>query len=263
MSSATAYLLYAVFALGGVGVYLALPKGDQTKLLAGSVMGVLSLVALLIVLIVRGLAPAAHGAYFVLFSTVAIAAAFRVITHPKPVYCVVYFVLVALAVAAMLVVQQAEFLAVGVVLVYAGAIIVTYVFVIMLAQQEGTATYDVHAREPFAAVLAGFVLMAAIAAQAGDLPAPRSVKGPTVALAADRPADVHTAETSPAHVPSNTRSMGWQLAGRYAVVLQVAGVLLLVSMVGAVALSRKTMPSDVVQYPRRPLGQAGREAEPY
>ena len=97
-------------------------------------------------------------------------AASRVITHPKPVYCAIYFVLVVVAVAALLVLQQAEFLAVALIIIYAGAILVTYLFVIMLAHQGGSPTYDRRAREPFLAILAAFVLMAAVAGKAADLP---------------------------------------------------------------------------------------------
>jgi NADH-quinone oxidoreductase subunit J len=144
---------------------------------------------------------------------------------------------------------------VALIIIYAGAILVTYLFVIMLAQQPTATFYDQNAREPLAAVLVGFVLAAIIAGHAGQ--------GPVSAKAASQltlASDVATPEN--AHAASNTLSLGAYLFTRYVVVIELAGILLLVSMVGAIALSRKRIDSDV-QWPRRPLGQIGKEVEPF
>jgi hypothetical protein len=63
----------------------------------------------------------------------------------------------------------------------------------------------------------------------------------------------------------NTAQIGALVMTRYVVALQIGGLLLLISMVGAVALSRKRVPAEGVpwQPPLQPLGQAGREAEPF
>jgi NADH-quinone oxidoreductase subunit J len=92
------------------------------------------------------------------FATVALLAAGRVVTHPVPTYSALYFALVVLSVAVLLVMQRAEFLAVALVIIYAGAILVTYAFVIMLAQQSGAAATDAQAREPMLAILVSFVV---------------------------------------------------------------------------------------------------------
>ncbi len=73
--------------------------------------------------------------FFVIFSVIAVAAAVRMITHSKPVYSALYFILVVLSSAGLFLLLQAEFMAFALVIVYAGAILVTYVFVLMLAQQ--------------------------------------------------------------------------------------------------------------------------------
>jgi NADH-quinone oxidoreductase subunit J len=151
-------------------VYFLLPKAGRSKTLIGAVFGLAAVAAFIILAATRIVAPDSGAVYFYVFATIAILAAARVITHPKPVYCAIYFVLVVVAVAALLVLQQAEFLAVALIIIYAGAILVTYLFVIMLAQQGGAPTYDRRSREPFRAVLAGFVLMAAVASKAADLP---------------------------------------------------------------------------------------------
>jgi hypothetical protein len=62
----------------------------------------------------------------------------------------------------------------------------------------------------------------------------------------------------------NTFAIGAIVMTQYVVALQIAGVLLLISMVGAVALSRKKVPMDIPwAAPPTPLGEAGRQAEPY
>ena len=137
----------------------------------GATLSVSAIVGLFVVVGAPGSEDRSDGVYFSLFAAMAILAATRVITHPKPVYSAIYFVAVVIAVAALLVLQEAEFLAVALVIIYAGAILVTYLFVIMLAQQPGSPIYDRRTREPFLAVVVGFVLMAMIAGRAGELPA--------------------------------------------------------------------------------------------
>lgn len=256
MTPATSYLLYMVFALGGAAVYLLLPKGDRSHLAAGGVIGLLAIIAWLVVLAVGIVAPEGTSVLFYLFATIAIVAAVRVVTHPKPVYSAVYFVLVVVAVAALLLLQHAEFLAIALLIIYAGAILVTYLFVIMLSQQGGETVYDRHSREPVLAVLAGFALMAAIAGHVGEVPASASASV-RVVPAADQPGEVYQAQ------PGNTYAIGSAVMTRYVVALEIAGVLLLVSMVGAISLSRKKVPSEIVDAERKPIGQAGREVEPY
>jgi NADH-quinone oxidoreductase subunit J len=211
-------------------------------------------VGLVVVLAARVVVPDATSFYFYLFASIAVVAAVRVVTHPRPIYSALYFVLVVLAVAALLVLQGAEFLAIALVIIYAGAILVTYLFVIMLAQQGGSPLYDRNAREPFLAVLAGFVLMAAIAGHAGALP--QTAVTPVI----EAQSMIETsANTTP---PGHTAEVGLMIMTQYVVVLEIAGVLLLVSMIGAIALSRKKVP--VPERGRsQPLGQIGREVEPY
>src|SRR5687767_13528825 len=77
------------------------------------------------------------GVYFWAFSAVALIGAVRVVTHPRPVYSALYFVLTVFATAGLFILMWAEFMAAALVLIYAGAILVTYVFVIMLAASAG------------------------------------------------------------------------------------------------------------------------------
>jgi NADH-quinone oxidoreductase subunit J len=244
VTASTGLLLYLAFAAGGLGVYFMMPRAERSTVTVGAIFGVAGLLGLFALIGTRLTGVHELGVYFYLFSTIAVAAAARVITHPQPVYSAIYFVLVVIAVAALLVLLAAEFLAVALVIIYAGAILVTYLFVIMLAQQPGSPIYDRQAREPFAAVVAAFILMGAIAGQATALPA--------------------SARATPAAAfASHTAAVGAIITTKYVVVLEIAGILLLVSMVGAIALSRKRVASDVVRTPRAPLGEVGKDVEPF
>jgi len=159
-------------------------------------------------------------------------------------------------VAALLVLQDAEFLAVALILIYAGAILVTYLFVIMLAQQPGSPIYDRRTREPFLAVVVGFVLMAMIAGRAGEFPV-RAAEKATLADGGRNPG------SAAPQLTGNTMAIGAVVTTKFVVALELAGVLLLISMVGAIALSRKRVTSDAIRAPHRTLGQIGKEVEPF
>jgi len=69
---------------------------------------------------------------FVLFGAVAVGASIMVVTRKHPLASALYLILALVAVAALFVLRQAHFLAAVQVIVYAGAVIVLFVFVIML-----------------------------------------------------------------------------------------------------------------------------------
>lgn len=255
MSPSSVYAIYLLFAVGGAALVCLMPQSNRSRKMLGILLGISAVVGLLALLAMQRLDSEHPRALFYVFSVIALIAGTRVITHSKPVYSAIYFVLVVVATAAILVLQSAEFLAVALIIIYAGAILVTYLFVIMLAQQPTTALYDRSAREPVGAVLVGFVLVAMIAGHLGRTPV-SPVKPTQVTLASD------SVPQRPAAPESNTLSLGGYLFTRYVVVLELSGILLLVSMVGAIALSRKRIVSDV-PWPTRPLGQIGREVEPF
>ncbi|MCK6456936.1 MAG: NADH-quinone oxidoreductase subunit J [Phycisphaerae bacterium] len=243
-------MTYTVAALGALALYLALPRGRASHRTAGFVFGVASMAGLLTVLRYGLGDPAASNLYFLILSFLTVGGAVRVVTHPKPVYSALYFVMVVLATAALAVLAGAEFLAAALVIVYAGAILVTYVFVIMLAQQSesaaGALTYDTTAREPGWSVVAGFVLVATLAGVILERPWP-------------------AAEGEAGVAASNALSIGREVLTRYAVSLELAGVLLLVAMIGALAIARKPVPTDEVPPPDEtaPPGETGRRVRPF
>ena len=180
-------VLYTTCVLGAVGLYLLLRPGGRSMTVAGVVLG-LGAVAWLLFRAAAGTGPTEQRpeAFFVIFSLIAVASGARMISHPRPVFAALYFVLVVISSAGLLLMLEAEFMAFAVIIVYAGAILITYLFVLMLAHQsptpdEGEApeAYDRIPREPGAAVLVGFFVMALLA---------HTLVGPKRAIAGKRKA---------------------------------------------------------------------------
>ncbi len=167
-------IIYGACVLGAIGVLLALPRRGVKLGLLGGILGGAALGAAFLALLPRlaangdaAVTGAGPGVLFYIFAFIAAAGALRMITHPRPVYAAMYFILVVIASGGLFLLLAAEFMAFALVIVYAGAILITYLFVIMLAQETPDdddhsvlTEYDANAREPVAAVMAGFVLMA-------------------------------------------------------------------------------------------------------
>jgi NADH-quinone oxidoreductase subunit J len=215
-------ILYVILVLGAVGLFFAVPGSRPALRRLGLLLTAAATAALLVgagrLLTAHVSAPA-----FYLCALVAVLAAVRVITHTKPVYSALYFVLLVVAVAGLLVLLQAGFLAVALLWVYAGAILVTYIFVIMLAQQTRAAPYDVQARDPFWGLLGGFVLLGVIASQ--------------LLGGAD------AAQPAAGEYEGTVEAVGTLLLTQYVVAIQLGGVLLLAAMVGAIAIARRPAPA--------------------
>ena len=163
-------LLYCYHVAGVVGVMMAMPR---RKTGVAAIGGVIAAIAggglLLAMLLVAGPAGEAPNPYFYAFSFLALASGVRMITHPRPVYAALYFILTIIASCGMYLLLSAEFMAFALIIIYAGAILITYLFVIMLATQAPTedeedrlADYDAVAREPIASSAIGFSLLAVL-----------------------------------------------------------------------------------------------------
>ncbi len=223
-----AIFLIGLLTLGAVGLFLAMPGGRADAARLGFLLLAAAGGAFIAVIELAATRGTSLGG-FLGCALIALFAAFRVITHTRPVYSALYFVLLVVAVTALLVLMQAEFLAVALVIVYAGAILVTYVFVIMFAHQGRPVPYDAKSREPLLGCLAGFALLTVIAAQSEMLKA-----------AADRtplPAAVRDAA-------GTVEAIGVPLLTDYVIGIQMAGLLLLAAMVGAIAIARRPSASD-------------------
>lgn len=148
-----------------------------------------------------------------------------VVTTPKTVHSVVFLVLNFLCVAILYVVLRAEFLAVIQVLVYAGGIVVLYLFVVMLVNLKRAP--EAH-EDPRRLARTGLALSGAVLFELAGI----VVYGFGRIVPASAPA-------APVPVEGNTEELGYLLYTDYLIPFEVASVLLLVAMVGAIVLARR------------------------
>jgi NADH:ubiquinone oxidoreductase subunit 6 (subunit J) len=147
--------------LGLIGVYLLLPRVRPYPMIWGAAA---SGVALLLagLLLIRGGMAVPENLLFYCFSAIAIVSGGLLITQRNPVHAALSFALVVLSTCGLFLLQAAPFLMAATIIVYAGAIVVIFLFVIMLAQQTGWSDADLRSREPLIATVAGFVLTGAL-----------------------------------------------------------------------------------------------------
>ena len=189
-----------------------------------------------------------RGAFFYLFSAVLLFSAFRVITARNPVHAALFLVLAFFQAAAVWLLLKAEFLAISLVLVYVGAVMVLFLFVVMMLDID------------VAALRAGFWKHFPLAAMMGVVIA---LEMAAVLMGGFRPEEPRpmqaVAQAAAQGVQfSNTRELGKLLYSAYLYPLEIAAVILLVAIVAAIALtlrerkdSRHMDPSDQVRVKAR------------
>jgi NADH-quinone oxidoreductase subunit J len=156
--------------------------------------------------------------FFYLFSAVLLFAAFRVITSRNPVHAVLYLMLAFSQASALWLLLKAEFLGLTLVLVYLGAVMVLFLFVVMMLdiRFEGE-RWGFWQNFPLAATVGALIAAELIAVLWIGFPALSSA--------------VPVAEGS------NTRALGKLLFTEYVYPVEVAAVILLVAMLAAIALT--------------------------
>lgn len=162
---------------------------------------------------------------FYLFAAITIASAVMVISARNPVHSVLFLILAFFNSAALFVLMGAEFLAMILVVVYVGAVAVLFLFVVMMLDIN-----FVELRQGFLQYLPvggliGLILFVELAAVLGAW-----VVAPDVAQMVERP-------TPPPAEVSNTLALGRILYTDYAYLFQLAGLILLVAMIGAIVLT--------------------------
>lgn len=277
--------LYIASVIGAVSLFMMMPRRGFNPRKLGALLGAATLGGLWLVLYRTWMAsgeptglPGGAIAYYYIFSAIAIASAVRVITHTKPVYAALWFVMVVLASAGLFLALSAEFIALALIIIYGGAILVTYLFVLMLAAEAGdpiahpenAPEYERVAREPAIAVAAGFILLAVILSLVfADQPLEPN---PLAAAPSDRVltrgGGEHAAQAvlpnravdrlgqrliqDGTEVPAvliaeqtrldNIERVGLDLFRANPLGLELAGIILLVSLVGAVVIARQKVP---------------------
>ncbi|NDP38583.1 MAG: NADH-quinone oxidoreductase subunit J [Rhodoferax sp.] len=163
--------------------------------------------------------------FFYFFSIVLLFAAFRVITSRNPVYAVLYLVLAFFQAAAIWLLLKAEFLAIALVLVYVGAVMVLFLFVVMMLDIKVDGLREGFWKHfPLAAMVGVVIALEMAAVLMGGF---RVMDEPQGAVAIGQ-AGVEL---------SNTRELGKILYSQYVYPLEIAGAILLVAMIAAIALT--------------------------
>ncbi len=106
---------------------------------------------------------------FLILAAVTVVSAIGAVTFRNPVYCAIWFGQSLLGTAGLFLVAGAQFLAVATVVIYAGAILVTFLFVLMLAQPKGKAAYDRVSWEAPIAAAAGVVMVGILSITIGGV----------------------------------------------------------------------------------------------
>ncbi len=272
----TPILLFVASVLGAFALVLLMPRPGRNLRPLGGLIAITALgvawlsVALGTDLITQitedklGL-PSVAFAYYYVFSFIAIASAVRVITHKRPVYSALWFIMVVLSSAGLLLVLNAEFMAFAMIIIYGGAILVTYMFVIMLASQnepqheEDIPEYDRYAREPMWACAAGFLLLAVLLSvyyspnplQANPAAAMKTDAELIETHLADRALKADGSNQELASSPStsatklsNAERVGLDLFESHPLAIELAGVILLVSLIGAIVIAKTHVPNE-------------------
>jgi NADH-quinone oxidoreductase subunit J len=180
--------------------------------------------------------------FFYLFSVVLLFAALRVITARNPVHAVLFLMLSFSQAAAIWLLLKAEFLAITLVLVYLGAVMVLFLFVVMMLDIKIDALrLSFWKHFPLAATLGSVVVLEMAAVVMTGF---RVSDEPVVAQVIGQPVVQF----------SNTKELGKLLYTQYIFPVQVAAVILLVAMIAAIALTlrerkdtKTTDPSEQVR----------------
>jgi NADH-quinone oxidoreductase subunit J len=222
--------------LMAAGLWWALPWGKQRKrspgwaLLAAGLAMIGALIPPVGSLLARSL--------ITLMAVITVASAAAMITTTRPLYAALWFGMAVLGTAGMLLYNGAEFVAMAVIVIYIGAILVMFLFLLMLDNPKGMAAFDRESWEPLTAALVGALLISLTTAtwlHDGSVIG-RPTSGEEVGRATH------------AFVVTKTVDLGHELFSRYGVAVQVLGLILLLALIGAaIIISRPLEPLSDLQ----------------
>jgi NADH-quinone oxidoreductase subunit J len=190
----------------------------------------------------------AQSVLFYVFALVLLFAAFKVITARNPVHAALYLVLAFFQASAVWVLLKAEFLAITLVLVYVGAVMVLFLFVVMMLDVNlDSVRKGFWKHFPLAGTVGAIIALEMSWVLIGGFREPPK----TAAAAAGAAAGQIGAQVS------NTKELGKLLYSEYLYPLEIAAVILLVAIIAAIALtlrqrkdSKYINPSDQIKVKR-------------
>jgi len=170
---------------------------------------------------------------FYVFAAILVFAALRVVTTRNPVHAALWLVLSFFSAAGVWLLLQAEFLAIALVLVYVGAVMVLFLFVVMMLDVN----FD-KLRERFKSYIP-------VAATVGIL----ILVEMTLVLLGGYLGDRGGPPPEPGPGYSNTKTLGLQIYTDYAYPFEIAAMILLVAIIAAIALTHRRRRATKYQNP--------------
>jgi len=170
---------------------------------------------------------------FYLFAAVTLASALLMVLSPNAVNGAICMIVSFVGTAALFVLLEAYFLAILQVLVYAGAVMVLFLFIIMLLDADKDQHRYLKDKATLAGAITCFALLTVLICSAfagGD-----HLPEPVLAAVADNP----SGEEVGIPFTTSAKSFGYSLFSKYMLPFQVTGFLLLAAMIGVIVVSKK------------------------
>jgi len=165
---------------------------------------------------------------FYVLAAIAVISAFAVISARNPVHSVLFLILTFFTAAGLFVLLGAEFLAMLLVVVYVGAVAVLFLFVVMMLDVDFTELKKGFVQYLPAGLIVALLLMVELGLVAG---AATSAGGAPISLSPAEPSPI-----------TNAEAIGRVLYTDYLLLFQMAGLILLVAMIGAIVLTLRHRP---------------------
>ena len=241
--------------LGAVG-YLLIQRGvlnSRTYFAVGVIASVLA------VIVAIGFTPATLESFMLMgFCALATGGGVGFLVAREPVYAALGFATAVLSVCGVLFMQSALFIAAATMIVYAGATIIIFLFVLMFAQQSDLRTYDIQLNNPLVAATIGAILLAtitlcvtgenAVFAATTDLTRPMSLASLPDNLSSETGKELakklDAMDPGQRFVPKSSAGLGRSLYTDYLIAVELAGTILLVATIGAIALAQRSTESQ-------------------
>ena len=190
----------------------------------------------------------AKTGFFYVFAVVLLFAAFRVITARNPVHAALYLVLAFFQAAAIWILLKAEFLAITLVLVYVGAVMVLFLFVVMMLDINlDSVRKGFWKHFPLAGTVGAIIALEMSYVLMGGFrePPKSAIHGSAVGQIGDQ--------------VSNTKELGKLLYSEYLYPLEIAAVILLVAIIAAIALTLRERKDSKSQNPSEQVRVKGKD----
>lgn len=195
----------------------------------------------------------AQSALFYAFSAVLLFAAFRVITARNPVHAALFLVLAFFQASGLWMLLEAEFLSIALVLVYVGAVMVLFLFVVMMLDINiDSIRVGFWKHFPLAATMGAVIALELAAVLLGgfrvSVPHTPQLPAMVTPLAVDAASPAAVGHMVVTEV-SNTKALGVLLYTEYLYPVQVAALILLVALIAAIALTLRERKDTKAQNP--------------